>query len=164
MSYGISPDFLIVRADTDIPGDMMDKIASMSGIARTHVISAPTLDSIYRVPMAFHHDHLGEKIMTALALGESKIDMKKWEELLENIDKSEEVLKIGMVGKYIELEDAYYSLNEWLKCAGFGYKKRVRLRFIEAENIEKMEFLNLNDWMEYVFHEDLAIEVSKEWY
>ncbi len=112
MSYGISPDFLVVRADTDIPGDMMDKIASMSGISRTHVISAPTLDSIYRVPLAFHRDHLGEKIMNALDLGNPKIDMEKWEKLLENIDNSEEVLKIGMVGKYTELEDAYYSLNE----------------------------------------------------
>ncbi len=147
MSYGISPDFLVVRADTDIPGDMMDKIASMSGISRTHVISAPTLDSIYRVPLAFHRDNLGEKIMNALALGNPKIDMEKWEKLLENIDNSEEVLKIGMVGKYTELEDAYYSLNEWLKCAWFAHKKRVKIRFIEAENIEKNGITEL-EWLD----------------
>ncbi len=58
MSYGISPDFLIVRADTDIPEDMLAKIASASGIQRDAVISAPTLDTIYRVPLAFHRDHL----------------------------------------------------------------------------------------------------------
>lgn len=57
MSYGISPDFLIVRADTDIPEDMMDKIARASGIKRESVISAPTLDTIYRVPLAFHKEH-----------------------------------------------------------------------------------------------------------
>ena len=53
MSYGINPDFLIVRADTDIPEDMMIKIATASGLTRSSVISAPTLDSIYRVPLAF---------------------------------------------------------------------------------------------------------------
>lgn len=58
MSYGISPDFLIVRADTTIPEDMLGKIASASGIKRESVISAPTLDTIYRVPLAFHSEHL----------------------------------------------------------------------------------------------------------
>ena len=58
MSYSISPDFLIVRADTDIPDDMLDKIAVASGILRDHVVSAPTLDSIYRVPLSFHAEHL----------------------------------------------------------------------------------------------------------
>jgi CTP synthase len=57
MSYGISPDFLIVRADTDIPEDMLVKIAAASGIKRDAVISAPTLDTIYRVPLAFHTEH-----------------------------------------------------------------------------------------------------------
>ena len=63
--------------------------------------------------------------------------MSAWERFLANVDSSIEVLRIGMVGKYIELEDAYYSLNEGLKCAGFAHKKRVKIRFIEAENIEK---------------------------
>jgi CTP synthase len=137
MSYGINPDFLIVRADTDIPNDMMDKISSMSWIVRSHVISAPTLDSIYRVPLAFNKEWLGTKILSSLALEETKINIAEWESLLGNIDASEEVIRIGMVGKYVWLEDAYYSLNEGLKCAGFMHKRRVKLRFIEAEDIEK---------------------------
>ena len=112
MSYGINPDFLIVRADTDIPEDMMIKIATASGLTRSSVISAPTLDSIYRVPLAFDQEHFGEKITAKLGLGTHKPDMKKWEKLMENIDSSTEVLRIGMVGKYVDLEDAYYSLNE----------------------------------------------------
>lgn len=58
MSYGISPDYLVVRADTDIPKDMIEKIASASGIKRDNVVSAPTLDSIYRVPLAFHKENV----------------------------------------------------------------------------------------------------------
>lgn len=112
MSYGINPDFLIVRADTDIPEDMMSKIASASGIPRSATISAPTLDSIYRVPLAFNEEHFGEKILLKLDLEAPKPDMKNWIELMNNIDNSLDVIRIGMVGKYVDLEDAYYSLNE----------------------------------------------------
>lgn len=137
MSYGISPDFLVVRADTDIPADMITKIASASGIKEENVVSAPTLDSIYRVPLAFHKENVWQKILSSLRLWEKSIDMSKWEMLLDNIDNAEQVLVIGMVGKYVGLEDAYYSLNEWLKCAGFAHRRRVKIRFIEAEDIEK---------------------------
>ena len=137
MSYGINPDFLIVRADTDIPEDMLAKIASSSGFTRDQVISAPTLDSIYRVPLAFHKDHFGEKIMASMKLEHRTPDLTKWEEFMENVDHSSDVLRVGMVGKYVGLEDAYYSLNEGLKCAGFAHKRRVKLRFIEAEDIER---------------------------
>ncbi len=137
MSYGINPDFLIVRADTDIPEDMLEKIASATGFTRDQVISAATLDSIYRVPLAFNKDHFGEKIMISLGIESRTPNLKKWEEFMQNVDNSTEVLRIGMVGKYVGLEDAYYSLNEGLKCAGFAHKRRVKLRFIEAEDIEK---------------------------
>ncbi len=145
MSYGISPDYLVVRADTDIPADMIDKIASASGIKRDNVVSAPTLDSIYRVPLAFHSESVGQKILSSLKLGDKTIDMSKWETLLDNIDNSENVLVIAMVGKYVGLEDAYYSLNEWLKCAGFAHRRRVKIRFVEAEDIEK-EGTKLLEW------------------
>ncbi|MBX9809665.1 CTP synthase [Candidatus Gracilibacteria bacterium] len=136
MSYGINPDFLIVRADTDIPEDMMSKIASASGIPRSATISAPTLDSIYRVPLAFNEEHFGEKILLKLDLEAPKPDMKNWIELMNNIDNSLDVIRIGMVGKYVNLEDAYYSLNEGLKCAGFHLRHRIKIRFIEAEEVE----------------------------
>ena len=76
------------------------------------MISAPTLDSIYRVPLAFDREHFGEKITAKLGLGTQKPEMKKWEKLMDNIDTSLDVLNIGMVGKNVDLEDAYYSLNE----------------------------------------------------
>lgn len=101
MSYGINPDFLIVRADTDIPEEMLEKIARASGFIRKQVISAPTLDSIYRVPLAFHSEQFGEKITHSLGLGEKTPDMTKWRDFLANIDASQEVLRIGMVGKYV---------------------------------------------------------------
>ncbi len=144
MSYGINPDFLIIRADAPIPEDVIEKIAHSTGISSTHVIPAPTLDSIYRVPLSFHAEHFWEKIFADLGLPEVKADMKKWEILLANIDASHDILRIAMVGKYVGLEDAYYSLNEWLKAAGFAHQKKVKLEFIEAEDIEKE--LKIENW------------------
>lgn len=112
MSYGISPDFLIVRADTEIPEDMMSKIAAGTGVKREHTIAAPTLDSIYRVPLAFHSTGVGEKILAKLGITPKTIDMSKWQKFLTNIENSSDILRIAMVGKYVGLEDAYYSLNE----------------------------------------------------
>jgi CTP synthase len=137
MSYGINPDFLIVRADTEIPEEMLSKIASASGFTRDQVISAPTLDSIYRVPLAFNKDNFGEKLMVSLWMETRTPDLTKWENFMENVDNSTDVLRVGMIGKYIGLEDAYYSLNEGLKCAGFAHKKRIKIRFIEASDIEE---------------------------
>ncbi len=137
MSYGVNPDFLVVRADTDIPDDMMQKIARASGIREENVISSPTLDSIYRVPLTYDRMGVGQKMAKSLGLTERVSDLSKWKVLMDNIDTSTEILRIGMVGKYIGLEDAYYSLNEWLKSAGFARRRRVRLKFIEAEDIEK---------------------------
>lgn len=147
MSYGINPDFLIVRADTDIPEDMLKKIARSTGLKEDHVISAPTLDSIYRVPLAFNKDAFGQKIANEFKLPVVRPDLTKWEKLLQNIDSSTDILRVGMVGKYVGLEDAYYSLNEWLKAAGFAHQKRVKLRFIEAEDIEK-EGTKLLEWLD----------------
>ncbi len=75
--------------------------------------------------------------MVSLGLETRTPDLSKWENFMENVDNSIDVLRIGMIGKYVGLEDAYYSLNEGLKCAGFAHKKRIKLRFIEAEDIEK---------------------------
>ncbi len=63
--------------------------------------------------------------------------MQDWKKLIANIDASKEIIQIGMVGKYVGLEDAYYSLNAGLKAAGFAYQKKVEIIFIEAEDIEK---------------------------
>ena len=137
MSYGLAPDFLIVRADADIEENMVVKIARSCGLPAEHVIAAPTLDTIYRVPVSFESQKMGEKLAKKLYLTPVAPDMANWEKLLANIDASVDVLRIAMVGKYVGLEDAYYSLNEGIRAAGFAFQKKVKLEFIEAEDIEK---------------------------
>lgn len=145
MSYGLAPDFLIVRADGEIAHDMVEKIARSCWIAREHVISAPTLDTIYRVPLAFASQNFWYELAKELQIPSHEPNMEKWVNLVHNIDTSHEVSNIAMVGKYVGLEDAYYSLNEWLRCAGFAFQKRIQIEFIEAEDIEK-QGISLLKW------------------
>ena len=112
MGYGISPDFLVVRSDEVVPEDMLGKIASTSGLERGDIIAAPTLDSIYKVPLSFATQTVSTKILQKLSLDAVTPDMTKWEQLVGHIENSTDTLTIGMVGKYTDLEDAYYSVNE----------------------------------------------------
>ncbi len=97
MSYGISPDFLIVRADAPLPQEVLFKIGLATGIEQSQIISATTLDSIYRVPLAFHAEQVGEKILKKLALTAQEIDMSQWTKLLANIDTTDGDISIGLV-------------------------------------------------------------------
>ncbi len=112
MGYGISPDFLVVRSDEVVPEEMFAKIASTSGLHRDDIIAAPTLDSIYKVPLSFATQLVSTKIFSKLRLDSVIPNMQKWEQLVGHIENSTDILTIGMVGKYTDLEDAYYSVNE----------------------------------------------------
>jgi CTP synthase len=112
MGYGIRPDILVVRADADIPADMVAKVASTCGMSVPDIIAAPTLDSIYRVPTAFSTQKISQNILKKLHLPDTSPDMRTWDTLVTNISVSTDVVHIAMVGKYVDLEDAYYSVNE----------------------------------------------------
>ena len=112
MGYGISPDFLVVRSDERVPEEMLAKIASTSGLQRDDIIAAPTLDSIYKVPLSFAAQGVSTMILAKMGLDPVQPNMSKWEQLVTYIENSTDILTIGMVGKYTDLEDAYYSLNE----------------------------------------------------
>lgn len=112
MGYGISPDFLVVRADTEIPEDIVEKIARTGGLQRHRVLPNPTLDTIYRIPTEFFEADVGKYILEDFGFPAPKNTMKDWYTLTNNIEQSYDMITIGMVGKYVALEDAYYSLNE----------------------------------------------------
>jgi CTP synthase len=76
MAYGITPDFLVVRADTEIPDDLLQKIAKSSGLSESHVIASPTLDSIYRVPLEYARNRVGQTIAVSLGLSERTPDIE----------------------------------------------------------------------------------------
>ena len=100
MGYGISPDFLVVRADVDIPEEMMQKLSDASGIKRAHIFAAPTLKSIYHVPLFFHTYQMGEKVLQKLEVQCESLDMSVWKNFVSKMEKSETVKKIALIGKY----------------------------------------------------------------
>lgn len=87
--------------------------------------------------MEFESFGLSKKLSEALSLPEIRCDLSKWEKLLSDIEASKTGLRIAMVGKYNDLEDAYFSLNEGLRTAGYAVRKKVKLEFVDATDVEK---------------------------
>lgn len=136
-SRGIEPDILVVRADKEIDTSILRKLSLMCGVAEHCVIPSPTVKSIYQVPVNYQGYALGNTLLQQLQLPQKPFKMEKWNTLLEHISQSTEIKKIAMVGKYCALEDAYYSLNEGLKVAGYRSNLKIQLCFVDAEELEK---------------------------
>jgi CTP synthase len=149
MSYWIIPDFIVLRADYEITKELCEKVASFCDIHKDYVIPAMTAKSIYEVPLNFNEHNLWNLILKKFHMQDRTFDLSKWQELMINITKSHEVINIAMVWKYNDLEDAYYSLNEWLRTAWYYHNKKVNLVFVDATEIEKsgVEILNNMDWI-----------------
>ncbi len=143
MHYGITPDFLVLRGDTNIPQDIINKVAHTCYLKPEEVIPAETVSSIYQIPLAFQEKNFWTLIINKLfwktpdTTNRKTIDMTEREHLYANIKNSEKTVTIGMIGKYNELEDAYISLNEGLKAAGFTHHHKVKLQFIDSTEIEQ---------------------------
>lgn len=135
MQRGITPDFLFVRADTTISESILHKISRTTGIELDHVIPAPTIDTIYQVPLDYHEHSVGHHLLDALDLAYTTFDLKSRRTLQTNYLASTTIKTIAMVGKYVDLEDAYFSLNEAIKCAGWMQQVSIKLVFIDAETI-----------------------------
>ncbi len=140
---GIAPDILLCRSERTLSMDLRRKIALFCNVQENAVISALDVPTIYEVPLAFHDQGLDELIVNDLELIEKfpHLDLKKWRELVATIkDPSSGSVKIGIVGKYVELEDSYKSLREALTHAGVANDLRVNVTWIESENLLKDGF------------------------
>ena len=117
MSRGIDPDLLVVRADRAINKEIISKLSVMCGLPEPYVIPSATVQSIYEVPVNYHHYGIGQRISEKLQLPDRQFDLSTREMLGNHIQHSTTDKKIALIGKYCSLEDAYYSLNEGLKTA-----------------------------------------------
>lgn len=136
---GIQPDILLCRSDHPLPKDLRAKIGLFCNVREEAVIAAETVETIYQVPLVFHEQGLDDLIIQRLALGEkarSEADLARWRDLVATVlDRTASEVTIGVVGKYVELEDAYKSLREALTHGGVANRLRVRVRWIESEAI-----------------------------
>ncbi len=136
-SLGIHPDMIVARADAPIEEKHLSKISNFCDVDLEAVIPAPTVKSIYQVPLNFHEVNFAKIICKKLGLKYKKPDLKEWKAMVDNILNSKETIKIGLAGKYNELDDAYLSVIEAIKAASFFHKQKPEIVWIDAEKIEK---------------------------
>lgn len=132
-NYGITPDLLFLRADKKITKDLRQKIAKNTDVRLDCVIPAPTIKSIYKVPLNFSKRYVFEKISEHFNLGISRPDLSKWEGVNDKIVNSKDELKIAICGKYNALEDAYISVVESIKSACFNNNHKPVIEWIHSE-------------------------------
>jgi CTP synthase len=136
LSIGIQPDLLMCRSDRWLPQDLKKKIALFCNMPESRVVSMPDMDTIYGVPVALAEEGLDEQILRHLHLEAPPSDMSRWQELLQRIRNPEGELHIAVVGKYVQLEDAYKSLREALMHGGLAHHQRTVVEWVEAEEID----------------------------
>ncbi|MGH2618684.1 MAG: CTP synthase, partial [Thermomicrobiales bacterium] len=137
-SLGIQPDIIVARADRPIPEDVKEKIALFCDVDRDAVISMPTADSIYEVPLILEEAGLGDYIAREFGLRRDP-DLTEWQNLVDQVQRPRRSLRIAVVGKYVELPDAYMSVLESLTHAGLWHNVDPEIVWINAETVTPAE-------------------------
>jgi CTP synthase len=137
-SLGIQPDIIIARAERPIPDDVKEKIALFCDVDRDAVISMPTADSIYEVPLILEESGLGAYLARELDLPR-EADLGEWRNLVEQVSRPRRTIRIAIVGKYVELPDAYMSVLESLTHAGLWHKVEPEIVWVNAETVKPDE-------------------------
>lgn len=135
-SMGIHPDLIMLRADDKIEKKHLVKISHFCDVGIDSVIPAPTVSSIYECPLNFEKYDITKTILTKLNLNYKKPNLTEWEKVVDKIHTTTEEIKIGLAGKYNELDDAYLSVIEAIKSASFFHNRKAKIVWIDAEKIE----------------------------
>ncbi|MEU8900562.1 CTP synthase [Nocardia sp. NPDC048505] len=135
-SIGIQPDALILRCDRDVPQALKSKIALMCDVDVDACISTPDAPSIYDIPKVLHREGLDAYVVRRLGLPFRDVDWTVWGDLLERVHHSRESVEIALVGKYVDLPDAYLSVTEALRAGGFAHRAKVKIRWVPSDECE----------------------------
>ncbi|MGB9732095.1 MULTISPECIES: CTP synthase [Calditerrivibrio] len=135
---GIQPDILVCRSEYPLSDGIKKKIALFCNISKEGVINAIDASSIYQVPLLLHNEGIDKIVLKKLNLPEKSLDLSKWEDIVFRLNNPEGEVTIGVVGKYVDLKDAYISLNEALVHGGIHNRLKVNIKWIDAEDLEKM--------------------------
>ena len=136
-SIGIAPDVLVCRSERAIPEKERGKLALFCNVRRDAVIAAMDLKSIYEAPLAYHREGLDQAVLSAFDITDApEPDLAKWEDVADRIYNAEGEVRVAIVGKYTQLEDAYKSIAEALTHGGMANRVRVRAEWIDAEIFE----------------------------
>lgn len=137
--FGISPDIIVARADNVPPESVAEKLAMFSGVSSDAVITLPNADTVYRVPLTLEEYGVGELLQSKLNLPKKKADMSLWHSVVKNATNTyKKTVKIGIVAKYLDNEDTYFSVVESLKIAAWSQKVKLEYTWVSAERLERV--------------------------
>ncbi len=142
---GIQPDIVMCRSERPIPDDEKRKIALFTNVDHRSVISCYDVSSIYKIPSMLHKQGLDEIVCRKLDLAAYPADLSMWDRIVDALEKPEHEVDIAMVGKYVDLQDSYKSLSEALVHAGIHTRTRVRIHYVDSEQIEQKGTETLKD-------------------
>ncbi|MBF8265659.1 MAG: CTP synthase [Dehalococcoidia bacterium] len=134
---GIQPDVILCRSDYEVSEGIKEKVSLFCDVEKRAVIALPTVSTIYEVPLVLERAGLGHILMEKLGLKWDDQDMEEWERLVEKLKTPHEPVQIALVGKYVELKDAYLSVKEALSHAALSLERDVNINWINAEELEK---------------------------
>jgi len=135
---GIQPDVILCRSDKDVSEGIKDKISLFCDVDREAVISLVTSETIYEVPLLLEDAGLGEFIVRRLGLRTEKSDLEEWGAMVAKLKAPKETVVIGLVGKYVGLKDAYYSVREALCHAALAHNRTVKIEWLDSEELDGM--------------------------
>lgn len=135
-SIGIQADILVCRTEQPLPDAERRKIALFTNVHEKAVISAVDVDIIYKLPMKLHEQGLDDIVVRRLGLAAGEADLSEWQRTVEAVENSREEVTVAIVGKYVEHKDAYKSLAEALRHGGIKQGTRVRLKWLDSEQVE----------------------------
>ncbi len=136
-SLGIQPNVIVVRTEMPISQEMKDKIALFCDIDKNAVIEAQDSNTLYSIPLSLQEQHLDQIVCDHLKIVCYEADMSDWKQLVDKVNNLSKSVKVGLVGKYVELQDAYLSVVEALKHAGYAFDADIEIKWLNAEKMLK---------------------------
>ncbi|MBW1991971.1 MAG: CTP synthase [Deltaproteobacteria bacterium] len=136
-SIGIQPDLLLCRSDRTLTPDIKAKIALFCNVEPEMVITARDVDTIYEIPLLFHKEGLDERLIEVLNIWTGAPRLELWEDLVQRLKNPRDRVEVGIIGKYVNLQESYKSLHEALVHGGLAHQTHVALNYIDAEAVER---------------------------
>jgi CTP synthase len=133
-SIGIQPDAVVCRSDREIPAGLKRKISLMCDVDTEAVVSAADAPSIYDIPKVLHAEGLDAYVVRRLGLPFRDVDWTEWGDLLDRVHRPTQTVTVALVGKYVDLPDAYLSVTEALRAGGFAHRARVQIRWVPSDD------------------------------
>ncbi len=134
---GIQPDMIVTRSPIVLDDNLKKKIALYCSIPKENIIDSVDVKNIYQIPINYYEQGADEIILKQFGMKVPKANLKEWEKLIDVTDHLEKEIEIALVGKYVELHDAYLSVAESLRHAGYKYHTKVNINWIDSEDLEK---------------------------